>query len=260
MADGWDAGANYERYMGRWSRRVAAEFVEWLDQPRGLEWLDVGCGTGALSATVLERAGPRSLLGVDPSDGFIAHARETIADPRARFESGSASAIPAPTASADIVVSGLAYNFFPDRPDALREMQRVARPGGGVSFYVWDYPGGGMGFMRAFWNAAEALDPSARAQTEGVRFPFCTAELLAAEAAAAGLRDVTTRAIEVTARFESFADFWEPFTLGTGPAPAYLVGLEPSTQAALKRRLEAGLHAPGPVEFVARAWAVRSTT
>ena len=254
--DAWGAGRSYEHYMGRWSREIAPKFVAWLDQPADRDWLDVGCGTGALSATILEGCAPRSVLGVDPSAGFVEHARDANSDPRVRFEVAAAGALPSADHSIDVVASALAYNFFPDRPAALSEMQRVARPGAAVSFYVWDYPGGGMGFMDAFWKAAVATDANAEAHVESTRFPFCTPEALLREVIRAGLADAEVRAIEVAAHFEDFEDFWFPFTLGAGPAPAYCMSLGDEARHALKQKLRSDL-GDHRIEFPARAWAVR---
>src|SRR5690606_733452 len=147
-------------------------FLDWLQPTAGLDWFEVGCGTGALSGAILERCQPKNLLAVDASSGFIETARSKIADSRATFEIGDAQALDAEDSSRDVIVSGLMLNFVPDRMRALREMRRVARQGGQVAFYVWDYPGGGIEFMRAFWNAAVELDPAAAGLTEGSRFPF----------------------------------------------------------------------------------------
>lgn len=256
--DAWSAGESYERYMGRWSLAIAREFVAWLDQPPGLDWLDIGCGTGALSATILERAAPRSLVGVDPSDGFVEQARHTIGSERARFTTGQAGSLPCDDGSIDVVTSALAYNFFPDRPAALKEMRRVVRPGGVVSFYVWDYPGGGMGFVDAFWKAAVAIDAKAEALVESRRFPFCTSDALLREVSDAGLSDAEVRAIETTTRFTDFNDFWSPFTLGAGPAPGYYLSLDRDGQERMRERLEAELGGGKAIEFPARAWAMRA--
>src|SRR5262245_2813377 len=124
----WAAGDAYEAYVGRWSRAVAPEFVRWLGVPGGRRWLDVGCGTGALTAAVLAGADPVEVVGVDPSEGFLATARTRTGDPRARFEVGDARAVPLPDRSVDAVVSGLALNFVPDPAAALAEFARVAAP------------------------------------------------------------------------------------------------------------------------------------
>ena len=123
---------------------------------------------------ILSRAAPRSVTAIDPSDDFLARARATSADPRATFLVGDAQALQVADASADVAVSGLVLNFVPDRPRALAELRRALRPGGLVGFYVWDYPGGGIEFLEAFWSAARALDPAAAELAESRRFAFCT--------------------------------------------------------------------------------------
>ena len=215
----WAAGDAYEPYVGRWSRLVAREFVAWLGCPPGLAWLDVGCGTGALTQTILAQAAPREVVGVDPSPGFIAHARRATDDPRARFEIGDAMALPISDGAFDVVVSGLVLNFIPDAQRALVEMRRVSRPGGVVAAYVWDYAGK-MELIRYFWDAAVALDPTeARPLDEGVRFPICGPAALERAYRAAGFDDVVARAIDVPTRFRDFDDYWSPFLGGQGPAP-----------------------------------------
>lgn len=259
--DAWHAGEAYEAYMGRWSGRVASAFAGWLDLPAGQDWLDVGCGTGALSATVLATQAPRSLIGVDPSAGFLALARARIDDPRAEFREADAGHLPLPDADRDVAVAGLALNFVPDRAAALAEMRRVVRPDGTVAFYVWDYPGRGVGFMRAFWTAATSLDSAAADLTEDRRFPFCTLPELRTLAERAGLGSVEGTAIEVPTVFADFDDYWRPFTLGAGPAPGYCASLAPDARERLRRALAATLprRADGAIALTARAWAVRGT-
>lgn len=258
--DSWSAGEHYERYMGRWSRQIAPRFLDWLGAPADAAWLDLGCGTGALTQTILAQTAPRSIVAIDQSADFVAHARAATSDAhvRLRFEVGDAQKIPLPDASVDVAASALVINFVPDKVQALREMQRVTRPGGLVSFYVWDYPGGGMGFMRAFWSAAIALDPKAEELGEGRRFPFCNPEGLTALCAEAGWGSPTLAPIEIEARFGSFEDLWQPFTLGAGPAPGYCVSLPDDQRAALKWRLMEDVGGAGPVSFPARAWAVKA--
>lgn len=258
--DAWQAGDSYDAYMGRWSRRIAPRFLDWLGAAGGLDWLDVGCGTGALSAAILARGDPKSLIAIDPSEGFVARARASLPDARADFQLGDAQALALPPASRDIVVSALALNFVPDKAKALAEMKRVARPGGTVAFYVWDYPGGGIAFMRAFWNAAVALDPAAADLTEDKRFPYCTPEGLAAMVRGAGLAEVDGAPIEVPTVFIDFEDYWRPFTLGAGPAPGYCASLDGERRERLKEKLEATLPrgADGSIVLTARAWALRA--
>jgi SAM-dependent methyltransferase len=260
--DAWDAGDAYDRYMGRWSRLIAPRFLDWLGAEAGASWVDVGSGTGALSAAIVERCAPRSVLGIEPSAGFLAVARARVGDPAVRFEQGDARALPLADGSVDYCVSGLVLNFVPDPQMALAEAVRVVRPGGTVAFYVWDYPGGGMGMMRAFWNAAIALDPDAADLGEARRFPDCCPEKLAAMAEAAGLLRVHTDAIEALTVFRNFDDYWQPFTLGAGPAPGYCAKLPADAREALRARLDADLprNGAGAIVLTARAWAVRGLT
>ena len=258
--DAWQVGDRYEAYMGRWSRQVAPRFLDWLALPDGLDWLDVGCGTGALSGAILAECKPRSLLAVDASDGFVAAAKGTLADPRADVLVGDAQALPAASGSSDAIVSGLVLNFVPDTPKALAEMRRVARAGATVAFYVWDYPGGGLEFVHAFWLAAAALDPAAGELSEDRRFPMCTPDALTALAIGAGLARVECTAIEVPTVFRDFEDYWHPFTLGAGPAPGYCASLAPEARQRLEERLQTTLprQPDGSIHLEARAWAIRS--
>jgi SAM-dependent methyltransferase len=256
--DRWASGAAYEGYIGRWSRLVAPVFVDWLAQPAGLRWVDVGCGTGILTRALLDRTDPATIVGVDPSQPFVDHAREAVADARVTFHVGSADATGCTDDSVDAVVAGLVLNFVPDLGAALAEAQRVVRPGGTVAGYVWDYAAG-MQLLRRFFDAATALDPEMQAHDEGVRFPVTHEGKLAAEFEAAGLVDVEHRPIDVPTVFRDFDDLWTPFLHGTGPAPAYVVSLDEPARAALRDRLRASLEeeADGTIRLTARAWAVR---
>jgi SAM-dependent methyltransferase len=246
--------------MGRWSRQIAPLFLEWLGAGDDLDWLDVGCGTGALSAAILARCNPRSLIAIDPSQGFVDAARAAIPDRRAELEVGDAQALGLESASRDVVVSALMLNFVPDKHKALAEMKRVARPGGTIGLYVWDYPGNGVKFMHAFWAAAAALDPAASELAEDRRFAFCTPEGLSALLRGAGLARIDCRPIEVPTVFKDFEDFWHPFTLGAGPAPGYCASLEPQARQRLKDKLLASLprRDDGSIPLKARAWALKT--
>ncbi len=258
VADTWERGDPYERYVGRWSRRVAPRFLAWLALPPGRRWLDVGCGTGALCAAIAQHASPASLAGVEPSAGFLDTARRHLAG-QAELRAGSAAALPFEDASFDAVVSGLVLNFVPDKAAALAEMRRVARHGATVAAYVWDYAGR-MELMRAFWDAAAALDPAAAKLDEGVRFPLCQPAALEELLAGAGLVEVQTTALDVPTVFEDFADYWEPFLGGQGPAPAYAMSLDEAARSRLRERLRERLPAQpdGSIALTARAWAVRA--
>lgn len=255
--DVWAAGNLYEPYVGRWSRRVAREFLDWLAVPAGRHWLDVGCGTGALTATVVAQCAPASVTGVDPSAAFVGYARAHVPGP-VRFEVGDAQALPLESADVDAAVAGLVLNFVPNPAAAAAEMARAVRPGGIVAAYVWDYAGR-MELMRYFWDAAGELDPAARALDEGPRFPLCQPAALADLFAGAGLQRVEGRAIEVPTPFRDFDDYWSPFLGGQGPAPGYAMSLAEPQRAALRELIRSRLPiaADGSIALVARAWAVR---
>ena len=256
----WAAGNAYEPYVGRWSRLVALEFVEWLAAHGGARWFDIGCGTGALTATILARATPARVCGVDASGAYVAFARRHISDPRAVFAVADAQRLPIPTASADVVVSGLMINFVPAPKLVLAEMTRTVRIGGTVGVYVWDYAGE-MQLMRQFWDAAVELDPKAATLDEGRRFPICNPVDLEELLRVAGLQMVESRAIDVPTRFRDFAEYWTPFLGGQGPAPGYAMSLSENRRAQLRDRLRDRIAtAPdGSIELVARAWAVRGS-
>ncbi len=259
LSDIWEGGDPYEQYVGRWSRRVAPLFLSWLSIPAGRRWLDVGCGTGALCAAIVDHCSLSSVVGVEPSEGFLKIAREHLAG-RAAVDRGSATAIPLDHASVDVVVSGLVLNFVPDPRAALAEMARVTANGGTIGAYVWDYAGK-MELMRFFWDAAIELNPDAAKLNEGIRFPLCSPEALAALFTAAGLNRVELRAIDIQTPFASFDDYWQPFLGGQGPAPAYAMSLDETARARLRdsirERIPVG--AGGSISLTARAWAICAT-
>ncbi|WP_448004319.1 class I SAM-dependent methyltransferase [Agromyces bauzanensis] len=257
VPDTWEQGRAYERYVGRWSRAVAPLFLDWLRVPRGRRWLDVGCGTGVLSAAILERCAPASVDGVEPSEGFLEAAVARLGS-RVTFHRAVASVLPIDDASMDAVVSGLVLNFVPDLDDALAEMTRVVVDGGVVAGYVWDYADR-MELMRRFWDAATDLDPAAAALDEGTRFPDCTPEALTWRFACAGLLDIETTGIEIPTVFADFDDYWIPFLGGQGPAPSYVMSLDEPARERLREHLRELVPAQpdGSIALVARAWAVR---
>jgi SAM-dependent methyltransferase len=254
----WAAGDAYEQYVGRWSRLVAVAFLDWLVVPAGRRWLDVGCGTGALSGTILQCARPEHLTGLDSSEGLLARARAHLQDPRALFDHGDAQALPYDDGRFDLAVSGLVLNFVPDQTRMLAEMRRVVGPGGTIALYVWDYAGR-MELMRHFWDAAVAVDPAAGKLDQGMRFPVCRPGPLAGLLRATGLQAVETTAIDVPTVFTDFADYWSPFLGGQGAAPGYCAALAEEARARLRERLRQALPAgpDGRISLLARAWAVR---
>lgn len=256
--DAWAEGEKYEHYVGRWSRPVADVFLEWLACPRRLSWLDVGCGTGALSRKILEKCSPKSIHGVDPSAGFIAHARQSVDDARVMFSEGGAESIPFEAENFDVVVSGLVINFVPNPRKGLAEMVRVTRPGGTVAVYLWDYADK-MELIRYFWDAAVELNAQAKEFDEALRFPICNQDALCALFKQAGLGQIEARNIDVPTNFRNFDDYWTPFLGGQGPAPGYAMGLGAFDRDALRDLLKQRLPASseGGISLVARALAVR---
>ncbi|MET0840261.1 MAG: class I SAM-dependent methyltransferase [Marmoricola sp.] len=255
MADSWTEGDAYEQYMGRWSRLVAPRFVRWLQVAPELRWVDVGCGTGALTTTVLQLASPTAVVALDPSAGFVEEARRRAVDPRAEFRVGTAEEVPADVA--DVAVSGLVLNFVPD-PDAAVRAMAAAVGHGTVAAYVWDY-GGRMQLLRTFWDVACALDVTAIDLDEAQRFPLCEPPALVDLWERVGLGEVRTASIEVTTDFEDFDDLWQPFLGGTGPAPTYVGTLDTAARERLREAMARMVHPEpdGRIRMHARAWAVR---
>lgn len=256
--DVWASGDLYEPYVGRWSRHVAKAFLEWLAVPEKMAWLDVGCGTGALTQTIVETSTPSSVISVDSSPGYIEYAKARIASPCVSFEVADAQSLPMDSASLDAAVSGLVLNFVARPSRAVAEMTRVVRPGAVVAAYVWDYAGK-MELMRYFWNAAVALDDSALDLDEGRRFPICQPTPLAELFAQAGLNEVEVRPIDIATDFRDFDDYWSPFLGGQGPAPGYAVSLSDHRLRLLRERIQSELprSEDGSIHLIARAWAVR---
>jgi ubiquinone/menaquinone biosynthesis C-methylase UbiE len=256
----WQSGAGYEGYVGRWSRRVAQAFIKRMAVANGGRWVDVGCGTGAVTETILAQGDPASVVGVDPSDTFVAFAREHVTDPRATFEVGDGATLPVPDHAADAAISGLVLNFVPDPVAMLAEMRRVTRPDGRVGIYVWDYAEG-MEIMRHFWDAAIEQHPEVAAKAESLRFEICRPEPLRQAFEAAGLREIDVAPVDIPTVFRDFDDYWQPFLMATAPAPRHAVSLSDGDREDLRRRLQARLptEPDGSIHLVARAWGVTST-
>jgi len=257
ISDEWTAAAAYEQFMGRWSRRIAREFVSWLRIPAGTHWLEIGCGTGALTATICDQSAPASVVACDPAGPLIDFARAHLRDTRVSFLVAGAGDLPRRPEGYDSVTSLFALNFLPDIPAAVDEMRSAVAADGSVSACVWDYAEG-MEFLRRFWDAAVSLDPSAEVLDEAVRFPVCQPDALLRTYQAAGLGDVRCEPIEIPTNFADFDDYWHPFLGGTGPAPSYVAAMEPSSRKALAEQLNRSLpRTPdGSIPLVARAWAV----
>jgi SAM-dependent methyltransferase len=260
VGDRWAAGSTYEAYMGRWSRRLAPRFVSWLDTPRGMHWLDVGCGTGALAEAICQEADPASVVGCDPATPFIEFARDRSTDPRVTFVTRSVGELPDRRGGYGSTTSMLALNFFPDALAAIREMRSRTSGTGIVSACVWDY-GDRMELLRHFWDVAARVDAGARTLDEGTRFPLCRPDRLLRLFQDAGLGAVHCEAIDIETEFDSFGDYWQPFLGGTGPAPSFVASLDDAHRMDLARQLEDALprRPDGTISLTARAWAVAGT-
>jgi SAM-dependent methyltransferase len=210
-----------------------------------------------LTQTIQAVNAPAGIVGVDSSKEYVAYAREQLADPRFRFEVADARALSFDPATFDAVVSGLVLNFVPSPDAAVAEMARVARPGGTVGAYVWDYAGK-MELLRYFWDVAVALDPEAGDLDEGRRFPLCQPELFTQLFRANGLKAIEFRPIDVPTIFRDFDDYWLPFLGGQGLAPDYTTSLTEDRRTALRERLRATLprSSGGSIALTAWAWGV----
>jgi ubiquinone/menaquinone biosynthesis C-methylase UbiE len=250
----------YERFMGRWSKKLAPALVEYSEVREGGAVLDLGSGTGAFAFAVRDVTKTTQVLGIDLSPEYVGYASRKSADARVRFEVGDAQALHQPDGSFDRVVSLLVLNFVPDPRRAVGEMIRVAKPGGIVSSAVWDYAEG-MEMLRVFWDEAMVLDP-ALAERDEKNMPLCQRGELAALFREAKLEAVSESELVADLEFSSFADYWEPFLLGQGPAGAYAASLPRERQEALRKRLRARLLGAGPdraIDMRARAWAAKGT-
>jgi SAM-dependent methyltransferase len=260
MPDLWDDGASYESYVGRWSRGVAREFVRWLHVEPGAAWLDFGCGTGALTQSILAGGSPGRVIGCDRSPGYVEFAGRQTTDPRAEFVVAELPRLPHVPGGFDAAVAGLVLNFLPDPTAGVAAMLARVRKGGSVAAYVWDYAEG-MQLIRTFWDAVVALDPASRELDEGLRFPLCQPDALRGLFELAGLRDVLVQPIVVRTDLRDFDDYWAPFLRGQGPAPGYVSTL--STERLAELRDSVRQHLPtapnGTIPLTARAWAVKGT-
>jgi SAM-dependent methyltransferase len=247
--------------MGRWSCLVAPLLVEFADLPDSGPVLDIGSGTGSLAFAVAERKIQSRVLGIDPSQEYVEYANSRNSFPgRVSFEVGDARALPCADSSFQASLSLLVFNFIPDRQRALREACRVTRPGGLIAASVWDY-GAGMRMLRAFWDSAVSIDPSAE-KVDEKNMPLCRARELSQLWTQIGLENVQEQPLDVVLPFASFADYWDPFLLGQGPAGTYARSISGDRLQALrdevKRRLPLAQDEAGFV-LPARAWAVRGT-
>jgi SAM-dependent methyltransferase len=252
--------AGYERFMGRWSRLLAPAYIAFAGVKNGDRVLDVGTGTGSLAAA-LEASMPASeIVGVDPSEGFIAYAQKNAnaKSTRVHFEVGDAQALKFKDASFDNTLALLVMNFVPDPNKAVVEMRRVTRQQGIVSACVWDYDAG-MQMLRFFWDEAVAFDPAIEPKDER-HMKLSRQGQLGDLWREGGLVNVKEEPLVIDQAYASFNDYWEPFTKGAGPGGAYVVSLSEDRRQQLEARMRKRLlmdHQDGPFTLTARAWCVR---
>jgi len=252
----FENAAGYDHFMGRWSQMAARLFIDFARLPEHGTILDLGCGTGSLSLAVTAVRPNCRITGIDRSPEFVSFAQTRVAASGVQFKAADAESLPFLRGAFDSVVSLLVFNFIPDPAKALAEACRVTRRDGGISAAVWDYSGG-MRMLRAFWDTAVKLDPSADRLDEK-HMPLCRPGQLAELWRSGGLREVEESALEFTMRFENYDDFWTPFLFGQGPAGAYLKRLAADRIEALRDQLRRDLGNP-PAQLVlpARLLAVR---
>jgi SAM-dependent methyltransferase len=254
----FSGGEAYERFMGRWSRQLARVFLDFAGVADGDTVLDVGSGTGALTAAIAAAAPSSRVTGIDPAPAYVDFARSRRPGPLVEFEVGDAQKLRFAEGSFDRTLSLLNLNFVPDHAKALDEMIRVTRPGGVVAGAVWDYSRG-MEMLRTFWDEAIALRPDHEARDER-HMRLCRPGELAALFSGRGLQDVVGRALTIETTFSSFDDYWSPFCEKQGPAGALVAALSDSDRERLRQRVRARLLGDGPdrpIELRARAWSAR---
>jgi SAM-dependent methyltransferase len=248
---------DYDRLVGRYSPELASKLIQFAGVGPGMRALDVGCGPGALTATLVNLLGPANVSAADPSEPFVEACRARL--PGIEVVIANAESLPLGDDAFDVALSQLVVNFMHDAQVGVREMARVTRPGGIVAGCVWDYSGG-MTLLRAFWDAARAVEPERGAAADEGVMRWCAEGELAELWRAVGLRDVRFDALMVSARYTGFEDLWSPFLAGLAPSGAFVKSLSEERRVALhdelRRRLGVG---DRPFELNARAWAVAGT-
>ncbi|MFC4172874.1 class I SAM-dependent methyltransferase [Microvirga sp. GCM10011540] len=243
--------------MGRWSRRVGDVFIDWLEAPRDLRWLDLGCGTGVFTEQVIRRCSPATVVGIDPSAEQLAFARGRGELSRVEFHVGDAQDLAFSNSSFDIAVMALVIHFVPDPAKAVAEMWRVLQPGGTAAAYVWDYTQAG----------SPTVPLAAAMRGMGLQSPAPPSPQATSLSAleelwrGAGFEQIGTRAIDIAVEFADFEEFWQSMTVPVGPAGKMIAAMSPDGRARLRSALEqqTPLTADGRVIYEARASAVKGS-
>jgi SAM-dependent methyltransferase len=252
----FDDSAAYERFVGTWGRAAGSMFLDWVDPPKRAKWLDVGCGTGLFTELIVENCSPETILGIDPAESQIDFAKRKAVARRAQFRTGDAQALPFEDAAFDVVASALVINFVPDKFRALCEMKRVARPGGMVGGYIWDFqaelsPSGpfrlGLHDVVGDLPALPGTEDSSPAR-------------LLSLFEQAGFAQIATTSFDVTVEFPDFDTFWTAQTPSYAPTTKIIAGLEERQRSQVKDVVRSRVQpkASGGIRYTARANAIRA--
>lgn len=254
------SGDGYELQMGRWSRRLAAPFLDFVGTSPGERILDVGCGTGCLAAAITDRCQPERIDGIDFSSAYIEHATRENRNDSVHFQVGDACALAFADRSFERVLSLLVLHFVPKADQAITEMRRVAKPGAVVGAAVWDARGGFVA-NRIFFDTAAALDPRANERrARNYTRPMTRPQELLRAWQAAGFRDVVDTSLAIRMEFASFEDYWAPYAGKDGPGAEYMACLNEAERTHLREAVRSAYldgEADGPRSYAAIAWAVK---
>ena len=244
--------------MGRWSRQVANQFLEWIKVDRGLNWLDVGCGAGMLAQTVVKRCEPALVAGVDPLENSIIAAKLHPDNRGIQFNIGDAQNLPHRDGTFDAVVSGLMIKFVPDKIKAINEMKRVARPGSIIALYDWDMDSN-MNTTRHFWEAVSNFIPEQQRSKTTDHTPMTEIDSITRIFKAAGLKTVQKNTISFTTRFRDFNDYWDPITKNSQNVGRYYQSMTEDQRNGVNKLLRNSLPfaEDGSISFESRAVAVK---
>jgi SAM-dependent methyltransferase len=255
-----DDGPAYERFLGRWTNRLAQALIGFAKLPRAGPVLDVGCGTGSLALELRRRFPKRSVWAVDLSAAYLAFARSREGGREIRFERADAADLPFVAGTFSAALAQLALNFMPDATKVAQEMRRVTRSGGVVAAAVWDFRGG-LVFQRLFWDTVAPVDPQAAAIRDRLfSHPLAEQGGLTRLWQAIGLRDIDSGSLTIRMDYASFEDYWEPLLGGQGPFGSYVAGLAEERRAVVRAAVRDAYCSgggDGPRSFAATAWAVR---